>query len=446
MIDITLPNKPDLPNIRCLDLSVLPMVEVMQRVGIALDIPHLSRLTVKLRLKEAEAAAKITPHIPQSFLDSFVGKSFNLNSPPQVATLLFDELGIGESRRLRRTRTGLVSTGKKQLELLDGEHPIVRLVLDYREYVKLRTTYTEKLPRMVVEHDKGHCSVCGLTHNTNHWRVHTEIPTTRTETGRFASRNPNLQNIPARTELGREVRAAFKAEEGKLLVMCDLSQIELRVLAHLADEQAMKDVFARDGDIHTATAALVFSRPESEVDKLTERVPCKNVNFAVAYGETDAGLQAQLALSGLQWSQRRCESFIDQWFAVYPAVQSYMELQHERARRYGKVWDLFGRVRYVPEVRSVHEHVVQAGLRQAGNMPIQSTAAGILKLAMASLHGMESDGTAPLLPVHDELIYEAHEADAEDWANTVSGLMESCCKLDVPIKCEGRTDKRWTKD
>jgi DNA polymerase-1 len=254
-------------------------------------------------------------------------------------------------------------------------------------------------------------------------------------------------NIPARTELGRRVRACFKAEDGKKLLANDLSQIELRVLAHLAGEKVMQDIFWRDGDIHTATAALVFGKQESEVDKLSERAPCKNVNFAIVYGETEQGLQLQLALDGIEWSLAECQKFIGKWFGLYPGVRGYMDEQHERARRYGFVWDLFGRVRWVPEVRSVHEKVTEEGLRQAGNMPVQGTAAGILKLGMKELAGRGADfGAVPLLPVHDELIHEVDESKAEEYCDVVSQAMEGAVKLDVPVKCGGMASDRWEKD
>lgn len=495
---ICVPGKPDLENVRRLDLLPIPMVRKMHRLGIAVDVPYLQEFSVELGHQLVELERDIANFIPPESLHYFSAKSaeiddaddfsdFNANSSEQKRTLLYDVLKIGRDRDIKKTASGKLSTGKKILERMREEHPVIAKMLAYSERAKLKSAFADSLPRKAKFHPRnldGSCPVCELPHVDSTWRIHTEFPMTRTETGRFASKNPNLQTIPARSELGGRIRMAFVASPSTRLVSSDFSQIELRDLAHAANAKSMIDVYNDDKDIHLYTACRTFGKDYdhfSHLSRLKEqgklpaenkvewadfslncRLPSKNVNFLIAYGATAIGLQAQLALSGLYWSEEQCDEFILNWFALYPEVRSYMELNHYRARRYGYVWDAFGRIRRVPETQSFHAYIRSAGLRQCGNMPIQATSAGQTKLVMGELDehfsNIYSDGQGswvwPLLTIHDQLMVEADEEIASD----ISELMKHCFShvMDdkqtgeslwrVPIKSDGEILERWKKE
>lgn len=476
---IGLPGCPDYENIRKLDQLPVPMIRRMHRLGVAIDIPYLNDLTVMLEREMEDLRIDIACEIPPDKLDEFVGKAanvddwspINVESGDQLATLIFDVLGVGKGTNLKTTKGGdRLSTGKKQLELLKKEHPVIGLVLNYRERSKLRNTYTLKLPKIAVLHPRGDCPVCELKHVADSWRVHTEILTTRTDTGRLASKAPNLQNIPARTVLGRLVRAAFIPTPGMVLVACDYAQIELRLLAHCSEDPVMIKAF-RDGvDIHLATAMHAFGITDpAQVDKLLHRAPCKNVNFGIVYGLTESGLYDQMALTyatagkplpdyiDVSW----CGEFIRNWFGVYKCVEPYMDKQAYRTRRYGCVWTEAGRVRLVPEVRSVHKWIASAGLRQAGNCPIQGLAADVMKVGMARVEREVLEPTLregvwcwPLLPIHDEILVECEEDYAEYVLERMGEEMglsmtdvdtnRNMCR--VPIGSDGKVMDRWKKE
>jgi len=474
--------RPHMENVRKLDLLPMPMIRRMQRLGIAIDIPYLDALTADLDAEMRDLRNEISWEIPTDKLDLFCimadqaedwtdnWSPINVESGDQLAKLLYDVLHIGSGKDLKRTASGdRISTGKKQLEVLKKDHPVVQLILDYRERSKLKSTYTSKLPRIALYHPKGMCPVCELRHVEPTWRVHTEFTSTRTDTGRFASKHPNLQNIPARTKLGRMVRAGFIASPGTLLVSRDFSQIELRLLAHCAVERALIDIFLLGQDPHLMTAMRAFNITDpAKVDKLLHRAPCKNVNFGVVYGLSAPGLYDLMAVTyavagkplppdiDVHW----CERFIEQWFDLYPEVKAYMEIQFYRARRYGIVWDIFGRIRRVPEVRSCLSRIRNAGLRQAGNMPIQSSGAGLMKLAMGEteeeLMRLVDMGiwVWPLLTIHDELITEVEEDYAEATGEIIGEIMDAVttdkntgvnlCR--VPILSDGHPMERWVKE
>lgn len=495
---VTLPGGPDLNNIGRLDLLPIPMVRKMERYGIAIDIPHLNEFASELGRDMASLQKEIASYLPASSLQSFAdaaaeiedlqgNSEFNANSAVQIRDLLFSHLKIGHGRDLKTTSSGEISTGKKQLELMREDHPVVAKVLAYKERSKLKSSFADSLPLKAKYHPRnrdGSCPICELPHVASTWRVHTEFPMTRAETGRFASRNPNLQQIPTRSELGQRIRLAFLASPGTRLVSSDFSQIELRDLAHLANAASMIQAYSEDKDIHLFSACRVFDldyehyallahlkelgklTSEQKADwsdfALTKRLPTKNVNFMIVYGATAMGLQAQLALSGLFWTEEECEAFIWKWFGLYPEVEAYMDLQHYRARRYGYVWCPFGRIRRVPETRSCLPYIRSAGLRQAGNMPIQACSAGQTKLVMGELDehfsNIYSDGAGPwvwpLLTIHDQLMVEADEDIAED----VSALMIDCFSnvmqdrdtqenyWRVPVKSDGEILERWRKE
>lgn len=494
---VELASRPDLSNIARLDRLPIPMIRRMQRYGIAYDIPYSQDLSSQFGSRMGELSKDISSYIPSWALDQFVGRSteieesegdasINANSAEQISDLLFNVLRVGAGKQLKTTAGGKrISTGKKQLELLRNDHPIVPLILQYREYAKLKNTYTDSLPLLAKLHPRNNnrsCPVCELSHIDDTWRVHTEFPTTRAATGRLASRNPNLQNIPARTELGRMVRKGFIAGKGKRLQSTDFSQIELRDAAHCAKAKSMIDVYQQGKDIHIYTACRAFNLDYDEysaLDKIKKklegrqkkkwddfalncRMPSKNLNFMIVYGAMAKGLQAQLALSGLFWTKEECEQFINRWFELYPEMREYMDLQAYRVRRYGYGWDLLGRIRLCPELSSTHSWISAAGIRQAGNLPIQSVAAGQMKLAMGELDPLLTDlldsgvWVWPLLSIHDELITEVEEGrDVPDMVRELTEMVFSGVMTDrdtgedlwrVPIGSDGKVMERWVKD
>lgn len=491
---ITLPGKPDLENCRRLDLLPIPMISRMERVGVAIDLPYLADLSSQLSSEMSQLQKDISQYIPPEALDQFVsgdvddddGNSLpieiNANSAPQIRSLLYDLLRVGRSRDIKLTGSGLKSTGKKQLELCRDDHPVVPLVLQYRERAKLKSAFCDSLPKFTRLHPRGpSCPVCELAHAETHHRVHGEILTTRAETGRLSMKKPNLMQIPVRSELGGKIRAAFIAQAGTRLVSVDFSQMELRDLAHLANAASMIQVYQEDKDIHLYTACRAFGRDYATYDALAqkkedhsltedeaqewkrfslfERLPSKNLNFMIVYGASWKGLQAQLALSGIFWDEAQCKDFIARWFNLYPEVEEYLALQEYRARRYGLAWDIFGRIRRCPEIRSCHQYKRAEGTRQAGNMPIQSCNAGQTKLVMGELdevfERIYAGGTYvwPLLPIHDQIIAEAEEESAEMIGDVMASAFSDvmCDKQTgeniwrVPIKADAEILERWIK-
>lgn len=467
---------PDLHNIERLDSLPMAQIMRMQRCGIAIDREWFWNMSTELEAEKVELRKQITSYIPSDKLDEFVNESsdvldFNVNSTQQMATLLFKLLGVGRGKQLKKTKSGdQLSTDKKQLETLKRDHPVIPLVLEFRECAKLVSTYTKKIPTVARLHNKGLCLICELPHYEDHYRLHYQIVTTRTDTGRLAMRKENVQNIPARTKRGARVRKGFVASKGKLLISRDYAQIELRLLADRANEPNMIKVFLEGGDIHLDTAMRAFNITDpKKVDKMLHRAPCKNVNFGVVYGLGPPGLLDLMAITyatarqpmpdwlTLEW----CEQFIEKWFGLYPGVEAYLDSQHYRCRRYEIVWTPIGRVRRIPEVRSVHERVRQAGLRQGGNMPIQGFAADVMKIGMARveqrLSSLRDDNriyAEALLPIHDELVSEVDEEWADDVGEMIGFEMEQSltdietgedyCR--VPIKSDGHSMERWSKE
>lgn len=471
--------RPDLENVRKLDLLPMKPVMEMQRYGMAIDIPHLEALTETLTHEINELRYLICSEIPADKLDEFIEKSnmdadddylpMNVGSIQQMRRLLFDVLGVGKGHQLKLTKSGDVSTGKRQMEARKSDHPIIQKVLDYRERAKLRGTYTVKLPRFAKFHNHGKCKVCGLNHKYPTFRAHTNIMMTRTTTGRFASARPfNLQNIPVRSKHGKEVRRGFIASPGTRIISVDFSQLQLRILADRAKERKMIWIFENDKDPHTMTASWTFGVAEDKVVK-AQRDPSKNVNFGIVFGETAPSLYDQLisdsyGRSGtpvpdwltLEW----CKTFFSRWHGIYEDVQPYMDQQHYRAFRYGVVWDMFGRVRRIPEVRSVHNRVIAAGLRQAGNHPIQAPDSGMMRLVMAEvqevvIEPLQREGIWCwlLMTIHDELLIEVDEEYAEFVKNQVICVFENVMVdrqtgknlFRVPIRAEGHVSERWEK-
>jgi DNA polymerase-1 len=350
------------------------------------------------------------------------GGAFNINSTPQLREVLFDRL---ELPVLKRTKTG-PSTDASVLEDLAAQgHTLPLKILEFRKIEKLRNTYVDALPRLV-HPDTG--------------RIHTSFNQAVAATGRLSSSDPNLQNIPIRTELGAEIRKGFIPDGGHVFVSVDYSQIELRILAHLSGDPGFVEAFRGGRDIHRETAARVFEVPSEDVTSQM-REAAKTINFATIYGIGPYALGRQLGVP-----YQDAKRFIEQYFERFSDVRAYLDSQIEAARRQGWVETLVGRRRYLPEIRARNHNVRQFGERAATNAPVQGSAADIIKLAMIDIHGaLPAGGDTPrmLLQVHDELVFEVAEADAEAFADDVRRRMEAAFTLDVPLVATAGIGADW---
>ena len=395
------------------ELPLMPVLVHMERNGIALDTKLLRQMSHRL----GEQLLKLEAEVYNS-----VGHQFNINSPQQLSTVLFDELRLAPARK---TKSGFFSTEASVLEELRGAHPIMDYLLQYRHLAKLKSTYVDALPSLI---------------NPKTGRVHTSLNQTQTATGRLSSSEPNLQNIAVRDELGKEIRKSFITPSGSYLLAADYSQIDLRALAHLSQDKSLLAAFQRDEDIHTATAAQVFGVDPSAVTPDMRRV-AKTVNFGVIYGMSDYGLEQATELSREEAAQ-----FIAAYFEKYPGVKQYLESTKEQARKEGFVQTLLGRRRSIPEINSSNRQVREAAERMAINMPVQGTSADIIKVAMINLD-REIDKrrleSKMLLQVHDELIFEVPEAELEEMSQLASKLMSTAIELSVPLKVDIKTGTNW---
>ena len=403
---------------RELEMPLVPVLAEIERAGIRLDQEVLARLSSKI---ESELATRTEQ------IYSGAGETFNINSPKQLAEILFEKLKLPALKRTGKTR--VASTAVEVLEELALAHELPRQILEWRALQKLKGTYVDALPQLV---------------NPDTGRVHTCFNQAVAATGRLSSSDPNLQNIPIRTELGREIRGAFVADPGHVLISADYSQIELRVLAHLSEDEALGDAFHQGVDIHDRTALKVFG-PDTRLDKYELRRRAKIVNYALLYGKTAFTLARDIGVS-----QQEAQQFIDTYFAGFPGVRRFIDRTLEEARRTGLVRTLFGRRRAVPELTSRNTQVRQAAERAAVNMPIQGTAADILKRAMidvqAALDQRNGRGGAParmILTVHDELLFEAPEEAAQEVAALVRDRMERAVTLSVPLVVDVGIGKNW---
>jgi DNA polymerase-1 len=350
-----------------------------------------------------------------------VGHRFNINSPQQLGPVLFQELKLPPAHK---TKSGY-STGAPVLEALRGTHPIIEYILDYRQLSKIKSTYIDALP--------------GLINPRTH-RVHTSFNQTRTATGRLSSSEPNLQNIPVRGELGKEVRQTFIAPPGSHLVAGDYSQIDLRALAHLSQDKGLLNAFRQDEDIHAATAAQLFGVDTTQITPDMRRL-AKTVNFGVIYGMSDYGLEQATELSRGEATQ-----FIAAYFDKYPGVKQYLESTKEQARKLGYVQTLLGRRRYIPEINAANRQVREAAERMAINMPVQGTSADIIKVAMINLYRemqRRQLKSKMLLQVHDELIFEVPEAEQAEMRQLIPEVMSTALELSVPLKVDIKTGRNW---
>jgi DNA polymerase I len=401
-----------------LEMQLLPVLTEMELTGIKVDLDWLETLSSELDARLMRLEEEV---------HRYAGIDFNVNSTQQLSDVLFDTLGLS-TRGTRKTKTGHYSTRASVLEGLKGDHPIVESILDYRELSKLKSTYVDALPDLINE-DTG--------------RIHTSYNPTGTVTGRISSSNPNLQNIPIRTEEGRRVRRAFVAEDGWLLVGADYSQIELRVMAHVSGDESMIEAFRRNEDIHSTTAAAVFGVALDEVSYDQRRI-AKAVNFGLIYGQSAYGLARQLDLSF-----EEAQSFIDRYFDRFPGVQSYMNHIQEVAEAQGYVETLLNRRRYFPELtdgNKISSRRRQAALRMVINTPIQGTAADIIKLAMIRMDRMLNEKhlrARMLLQVHDEVVLEVPESQIEETLPIIRSTMRDAFNLVVPLKVDIETGPNW---
>jgi DNA polymerase-1 len=400
------------------EMPLVPVIVDMQRAGIKLDVEALETMGLELGARLDELQTEIEGHVRHPI---------NINSTQQLSVALFDEMGLALPW-MRRGKSGHYSTAADVLEKLRDKHPVVELILEHRQLSKLKGTYVDALPALV---------------NPRTGRVHTSYNQAGSVTGRFSSSNPNLQNIPIRTELGREIRKAFIAEEGCLLLAADYSQVELRVLAHISGDPAMLAAFARDEDIHASTAAAIYGVPLAEVTSARRRV-AKMTNFAISYGVSGYGLSERTGLS-----PEEAEAFIQTYFKTYPKIKEYIDRTQELAREQGYVETLLGRRRYFPELSTrsrAHHNVRQAAYRMAINAPIQGTSADILKVAMNRLwrelraRGL---GSRMILQVHDELVLEVPQVELDEVAPLVIDIMEGAYRLDAPLKVDAKVGKNW---
>lgn len=384
----------------------------MEARGVALDAPYLMNLLSELSTLIGGLEAEV---------HTLAGHSFNLNSRDQLETVLYDELKLAASGK--KTTTGKRSTAASVLEEMSELHAIVPKILEYRELTKLKSTYLEPLPKLV--HPKT-------------GRLHTRFNQTGTATGRLSSLDPNLQNIPVRSELGRRIRKGFVAGEGYRLIAADYSQIELRVLAHLCGDENLTTVFTEKKDIHTQTAAWMFGLKLAEV-KPEMRRAAKTINFGVLYGMSAHRLSNEL---GITYAE--AEGFIERYFASYPKVREWIDATLEQGREKGCVETLFGRKRFVSDLDAKNRSVREAAERMAFNMPVQGTAADLMKLAMVNLQPeLEKLDAHMVLQVHDELIIEAPQAKAKQIGEKVREVMEGVWKLDVPLETGVGIGDNW---
>ncbi len=397
-----------------LELPLIPVIAAMERAGVLLDSGALAQMSREM----GELLAGLEDEI-YALADGY-GK-FNINSPKQLNDVLFGKLGLS-AEGVRKTTHGF-STAADVLDNMRGDHPIIGKILDYRELTKLKGTYVDALPALV---------------NPRTGRVHTSYNQTGASTGRLSSSNPNLQNIPIRTETGREVRRAFIAPPGMKLLAVDYSQVELRIMAHVSQEPTLLEAFEQGQDIHAATAAIVNNIPIDQVTR-SQRSFAKRVNFGLLYGMGAFRLARDSELTLAQANE-----FIKTYFDRLPRVQLYMEQAKQIAKDTGYLTTLFGRRRTFPGLVQGNFNARQQAEREAINMPIQGTAADIIKKAMIDLHPLLDDlGACMILQVHDELVLEVPEDRVQEAAEVVVRVMEGACKLDAPLKANAQAGRNW---
>ncbi|MDB3869556.1 DNA polymerase I [Candidatus Thioglobus sp.] len=394
----------------------LPMVKVLlkiERNGVKLDVNSL-------RLQQLDVKAQMESIQAQTY--EIAGEVFNLESPKQIQQILFSEDGLGLEPK-KKTPKGAPSTNEEALKLLD--HPLVDLILSYRTLTKLNSTYLEALPKQI---------------DLNTKRLHTSYHQAVTATGRLSSSNPNLQNIPIRSELGARIRGAFIASEGCVIIAADYSQIELRIMAHISQDANLLNAFNHDQDVHSATASTMFKVAIDEVTK-EQRRRAKAINFGLIYGMSAFGLAKQIDVS-----RTEAKDYIDAYFENYPSVAQYMEDTRESAKIQGYVETVMGRRLYLPQINAKNKMLQQHALRTAINAPMQGSSADIIKKAMLDVHdwiGQDNADIKMIMQVHDELVFEVKTDKAQVFAHKIQDLMENAYLLDIPLKVDVGVGSSW---
>jgi DNA polymerase-1 len=405
--------KADLNPVYAMDLALVPVLFGMEQAGVRIDLGVLDGLSKRFAIELERVGERIF---------TLAERRFNINSPKQLGEVLFTHLGLPAPAS--RGKGKAVSTAQDVLEFLAEKHEVPRLVLEYRHLSKLKSTYIDALP-LLADADS---------------RVHTTFQAAAVATGRLSSINPNLQNIPVRTELGREIRAAFTAAPGTQLLSADYSQIELRLLAHFSGDPLLVHAYQNDVDIHTLTASEVFGVPAAQMDKQT-RNRAKAVNFGIVYGISPFGLAAQLGIP-----QAEARAYIERYFARYAGVHAFIEKTLEATRKTGSVRTLFGRVRPIPDIESRNPNQRGFAERTAINTPLQGTAADLIKLAMISIDRKLAERglkTRMVLQVHDELLFEVPANESAEIEELVRTGMEGVVKLDVPLVADLAFGPNW---
>lgn len=390
----------------------LPLVEVlteMERVGIKLDVQTVYAIAGKVDQRAGEL---------QKEIHELAGEEFTIGSPQQLSAILFEKLGLSKKRR---GKTGF-STDARVLASIRDEHPIIEKIERWRELTKLKSTYLDALPQLLDDRS----------------RLHTTFNQAATTTGRLSSTDPNLQNIPIRTELGREIRACFIADDGMKLVSADYSQVELRILAHISGEDALREIFARGGDVHSETAATIFGVAPGEIDQ-GMRSKAKMVNFGIVYGLSAFGMADRLNIP-----QEEAAEFIERYLGRFPKVKEFIDNTIGQATADGFVTTLLGRIRKIPELRSSQYMTRQLGERLAVNTVIQGTAADIIKIAMVRAYkALEGSRTELVLQIHDELLFEAPDDEAGEVAEIVEREMAGAFEMDPPLAVDVGVGVNW---
>lgn len=441
---------PSMDNIARLDAGAMPMILHMAQRGLQVDLSHFERMGKTL----TEDMDRITQEVHQE-----AGHYVNLDSGDQVSTLLFKELGLKQARRKMTTSGSRESVEDEVLTAIQHDHPLVPKILEYKEYSKLRGTYVEPMPRLARRTDFGI------------WRMFPNFNTTRVPSGRLACKAPNLLAMPNRTERGRQLCEGFITDLGWTFLSVDESQIEPRTVAHRSGDTALSAVYFNQEDIYSDFAISAFRLPDTRyrdesgwhypgVDKKKHRFPSKTCSLAAIYDVTNVGLLEQMPVvcahcSGSPchcrkfrplWNEDKCQEILNAFYLRYPGILSMRRRDHARARRYGYLWDEFGRILHVAAVRSSLEWVVSAALREAGNFPIQSTAQGTVKLTMAAVYDDMAglfEVAHPLLQIHDELLFECREDVADDLGELVAHRFETCVEFSVPIQASQAKALTW---
>ena len=397
-----------------IDLPLMPVLARMEAAGVKIDTAALSDMSVELE-KQCDRRAKE--------IHAIAGMEFNVNSPRQLGDVLFNKLGLRKPVKYGKGKT--ISTAVDVLEDLAVEHEIARKVLDFRQLSKLKSTYVDSLPALV---------------DSRTGRVHTTFNPAGTATGRLSSTNPNLQNIPIRTELGREIRSAFIAEPGNVLLSADYSQIELRLLAHFSEDPLLVEAYRREDDIHQLTASEVFGVPPMLITA-EHRSRAKAVNFGIVYGISPFGLAAQLGIE-----QKEAKKYIDTYFERYKGVRAFIERILEETRREQRVRTLFGRIRPIPDINSKNANMRGFAERTAVNTPLQGTAADVIKLAMIKIDDeitRRKLRSRMTLQVHDELVFEVPEKEVETMREVVCQHMQNVYPFKVPLMVDIGVGQNW---